>query len=532
MCFVVGGFSLLDSNRVEGAKVISGNGKSCGRVVQSSVQHTQNRHFSLDEFFASSDVPKSIPDGPNGIVTSILNISPSNTDTVNDVNVHITITHTWIRDLRISLIAHPDPLNPDSILEVVLLERFPGDSTTNMTDCIFDDEAADSIYGGIPPFTGVYQPLNLLSQFDGLPLAGEWTLKIIDQFHLDTGSVQAWGLDFNPPSNLEGHIYKAADNSVFPGAHVEVVGAFRQAITNSDGYYEISSIPTGTYNLVFSATNYDPDTVENVYIRSDSLTIQNAYLSTRYSFLDFASHSRSVIIPDTLTPRTLDTASMALIIDTSLIINDLDVTVNIQHSFAGDLTLTLFGPTGQSVVLAPDYSIIYDTGNADYTDCRFDDEATNSITTGRPPFTGTWKPSNSLSFFDGRNTSGTWRLFCKDNAAQDNGSILNYTLHVTVAPLAVQEVQAELPQSFVFYGNYPNPFNASTVFRFDLVRTSQVKLILYNIMGQQVAVIANSFMEPGMHTIAFDGSVLSSGLYFARLSTSNISETKKVVLLK
>ncbi|RQV96252.1 T9SS C-terminal target domain-containing protein, partial [bacterium] len=85
---------------------------------------------------------------------------------------------------------------------------------------------------------------------------------------------------------------------------------------------------------------------------------------------------------------------------------------------------------------------------------------------------------------------------------------------------------------FTFHGNYPNPFNPSTTFSFDLIRDAQVKLVLYNVLGQQVATLLDKPLQVGIHQVAFDANTLPSGVYFARLSTPHQQNTRKIILLK
>jgi hypothetical protein len=80
--------------------------------------------------------------------------------------------------------------------------------------------------------------------------------------------------------------------------------------------------------------------------------------------------------------------------------------------------------------------------------------------------------------------------------------------------------------------NYPNPFNPSTTISFVLPQASEVSLILYNIIGQQVASLVNGRMDSGTQTVQFDASNLASGMYIYRLQAGAFSKTKKMLLIK
>jgi M6 family metalloprotease-like protein len=86
---------------------------------------------------------------------------------------------------------------------------------------------------------------------------------------------------------------------------------------------------------------------------------------------------------------------------------------------------------------------------------------------------------------------------------------------------------------------YPNPCNPVTTVRFTLGGVSRqspgasiVKLVVYDVLGKEVAVLVNERMEPGTHTARFDGTGLAGGVYFCRLSVGSFSETRKIILLK
>ncbi len=89
-----------------------------------------------------------------------------------------------------------------------------------------------------------------------------------------------------------------------------------------------------------------------------------------------------------------------------------------------------------------------------------------------------------------------------------------------------------LPHQFNLDQNYPNPFNPTTEISFSLPSASSVKLEIFNIAGQRVALLAEGFYSAGSHTVSWDASGRPSGIYLYRLTTGNNSVTKKMILLK
>jgi hypothetical protein len=91
------------------------------------------------------------------------------------------------------------------------------------------------------------------------------------------------------------------------------------------------------------------------------------------------------------------------------------------------------------------------------------------------------------------------------------------------------------PQSilnrFELEQNFPNPFNPSTTIRYGLPNRSHVMLAVFNNLGQQVAVFQNGEQDAGYHEVKFNGSALSSGVYFYRIQAGEFVLTKKLLLL-
>ena len=79
---------------------------------------------------------------------------------------------------------------------------------------------------------------------------------------------------------------------------------------------------------------------------------------------------------------------------------------------------------------------------------------------------------------------------------------------------------------------YPNPFNASTVLDFALPTAAPIKIIVYDIMGREVARLVEGFKPAGSHSVTWNAEGLSSGVYFARLEAGDFRQTRKVLLVK
>lgn len=80
--------------------------------------------------------------------------------------------------------------------------------------------------------------------------------------------------------------------------------------------------------------------------------------------------------------------------------------------------------------------------------------------------------------------------------------------------------------------NYPNPFNPSTKINFGLKDAGDVEISLYNVLGSKIATIFNGYKDAGSHSFLFDGTNLTSGVYFYKISSNDFTQTKKMILEK
>ncbi len=100
-------------------------------------------------------------------------------------------------------------------------------------------------------------------------------------------------------------------------------------------------------------------------------------------------------------------------------------------------------------------------------------------------------------------------------------------------PLAVQgNPGQQIPLHFSLSQNYPNPFNPTTKVQYSVANSENVTLKVYDILGREVTTLVNEQKSPGTYEVQFDGSKLSSGIYFYTLRSGSFVETKKLTLLK
>jgi N-acetylneuraminic acid mutarotase len=100
-------------------------------------------------------------------------------------------------------------------------------------------------------------------------------------------------------------------------------------------------------------------------------------------------------------------------------------------------------------------------------------------------------------------------------------------------PTAIAEEKENIPKKYTLLQNYPNPFNPITLISYQLAKTSEVELSIYNILGQKVATLVSEKQQAGQHQVQWDASGFASGVYFYQLRTNiGFIQTKKLILLR
>ena len=134
---------------------------------------------------------------------------------------------------------------------------------------------------------------------------------------------------------------------------------------------------------------------------------------------------------------------------------------------------------------------------------------------------GTTTEPQTYSFFDGDLSNGKYRYRLKQI---DYDGSFEYSNEI--------EVEILSPLEFSLSQNYPNPFNPITTIQYSIPEAGNVKLKVYNSLGEEVADLKDNYEEAGTYKISFDAFGLSSGIYYYRLSSNDFNEIRKMILLK
>jgi len=142
----------------------------------------------------------------------------------------------------------------------------------------------------------------------------------------------------------------------------------------------------------------------------------------------------------------------------------------------------------------------------------------------------------TIGFVEGYGTTTEPRSYIYTDVTAENG--INYyrlkqvDFNGTYEYSPEVEVDVTGPLTFDLAQNYPNPFNPSTSIKYSVPEAGNIRLSVFNVVGEEVAVLANGFSQAGSFEVNFDASNLSTGVYLYKLQSANSVQTKKMMLLK
>lgn len=143
---------------------------------------------------------------------------------------------------------------------------------------------------------------------------------------------------------------------------------------------------------------------------------------------------------------------------------------------------------------------------------------------------------NKVGFVQGFGTTTETRVYSFTDNTLRSGNY-NYRLKQVDFDGAFEysniiEVVVSTPSVYELSQNYPNPFNPSTAIKFNMPEAGNVKLVVYNMLGQEVRTLVNGFREAGSYTMNFDATGLTSGIYLYKIETNGFVQTRKMMLIK
>ncbi len=138
-----------------------------------------------------------------------------------------------------------------------------------------------------------------------------------------------------------------------------------------------------------------------------------------------------------------------------------------------------------------------------------------------------------IMFYD----DSDWASAIIGEGQESQGQVLMNAIDFHIPTPEANETNAQPAVSSMLKQSYPNPFSSNSTFECDLKKSGDVSLKMYNVKGQLVKTLVDDYQTASTHQIMWDGKddfgrTVSCGLYFSKLSTSGISETRKIVIIK
>ena len=258
--------------------------------------------------------------------------------------------------------------------------------------------------------------------------------------------------------------------------------------------------------------------VAETLLASDSDMTNNSF---QREVLNSACYTRINDTENTIGPDIGVTTSI-INMDQNAVITDVNLTLNIAHTWDADLEVKLIAPDGVTEII-----LFEDIGsNGDnFTNTVLDDDASTVISDGEAPFTGSFSPTGSLSDLNGLLSGGDWTLYINDDADGDGGTLLDWSIQIcTEASLSVSD--NKLDGEFKIFNKGNNQFEVS------LANTSSfndLDLNVYNMVGQTLLwkTIKNT---SGFYSYIIDMSRASTGVYLVRLGNNSNATIKRIVV--
>jgi subtilisin-like proprotein convertase family protein len=294
------------------------------------------------------------------------------------------------------------------------------------------------------------------------------------------------------------------------GVLVELQPGGQSAITGPDGLFSFPDLFAGSYQLLASKEGWATAAADIDLADGEDLTGLELILAPMA--IETLCRAPATPIPDV---QAIDDT---LYVGLDAQLSDIEVYLDISHTYIGDLVVELISPEGTTVRLHNR------TGGS-----------ANDIVGWYP---SELTPYGNLANFVGEQVGGNWVLHVSDHAGSDTGTLNEWCLKLMYPQvIAGLNERDALPQVLTLEGNYPNPFNPKTQIAFGLPRAAEVDLAVYDIRGRRVATLVRQTLTAGRHTVIWLGSddagrQVSSGIYFYRLRADDESLTGKMMLLK
>ena len=252
-------------------------------------------------------------------------------------------------------------------------------------------------------------------------------------------------------------------------------------------------------------------------------------------------------IPDNLVAGVTSTLSVGA----DVVLADVNVRVEIDHPWVGDLHIKLRSPAGTEAILLdrPVYPALAFGCPDDNPRITFDDTSSVDLEArceGTSPwYSGIAHPFQPLAAFTGQSSLGDWKLIVSDRAPGDVGTLLDWELITTPATGACEPCHNSTGIPLPVAGgprvelgpSHPNPFSSTTEIAFHLPHAGRASLRVYDVAGHVVATLLDRDLSAGPHVATWDGrgdsgNRVASGMYFYRLASSEGHGVRRMLIIR
>jgi subtilisin-like proprotein convertase family protein len=396
--------------------------------------------------------------------TTAVAVNVADAGVVTSAAVQVAIVHMYLGDVDISL------RSPAGTL--LDLSSDNGGSGDNYQNTVFIDTAATPVTSGSAPFLGAYKPEQPLSGLVGTPAAGAWTLEVFDDATPDPGVLAGYSLHLCVCASCEvglacvdgqdndGDTQLDCDDADCAGVpQCQLETACADAVDNNlDGLTDCAdpdcaaavqcqpeaSCNNGTDDNMNGQTDcLDASCAAACAVESDCGNGMDDDMDGQVDCADIGCAASLACLPACpagqatvlvnaaglpLAVADNTTVTAALPVATGGIVTSAAVSVDITHTYDGDVDIALKSPAGTIVDLSSDNG----GGDDNYAGTLFTDGAATAVTAGSAPFKGAFKPEQPLSTVADQGAAGEWQLLVSDDATTDSGTLNAAALRLCV----------------------------------------------------------------------------------------------------
>ncbi len=440
-------------------------------------------------------------------------------------------------------------------------------------------QAAKDLYPGAGYETQIGQAFDLVEIFDGTgtqapgeipPVSGQDYIMMLGSdgriyrakstIPFDQNSLKAYSaVAKNKPSITEDGAFIAFvgfDNNIYL---IRTSDEFFVKVTTDGKWNNVALSPRGEYIAAIPDPNYEPSKIYIINVNTSSVETRTLYLpntsennAQTYAYyadiVDF-SIDGNYLLYDCYSVKKLQTGAL---IDTWEIMlmrrNDGAIVRVFPPTEDGVLVGNPSFANTKENIIAFDLVDARDQNNPKCYVSTYDMFAgtlglirDNSNWLGHPSFS----PNDKKVALQTKGTNGQSTNLSQINMAADglnatqsslNGYVTNALTPVWYAtgsrPVSVNEPKDDQPKSFELLGSYPNPFNSTATIKYYIPKATNVKIEIYNLIGNKVKELFSGRQESGYHHVLWEASNTASGAYYCRMSTPEVVKTIKLVLVK